>query len=326
MKIRILSVLLLFSIILTGCSNIENKKNSTETNTSTQVSETSNDEKDLQKLTFSSMKGPTGISLAPLKEKDNYEIQIKGSIEDQMASIQKSEADIFLIPSNLYAKIQNSKGDLKIISPNIGMPLTLIGSKNINSIEDFKGTTISLTGKGAIPEAILRKGLESYGISEDDVNINFIQDPAEAVPLLLKDENSFALLPQPFATALLLKNENLIEAVDIVNLWDKMELPKIITSVIVTKEEVYKEKEEAIQEFLKDYNQGIEELLKDPDKYANTIEEMNIVKAPIAKKSIPNLDFLKYEDDSYKKDLEKFFQVILELNPELIGGKIPIME
>ncbi|WP_300408548.1 ABC transporter substrate-binding protein [Lagierella sp.] len=326
MKIRILSVLLLLSITLTGCGNGKNNNSSSVTENSINTENSTGDEKGSQKLTISSMKGPTGMSLAYLKNLDKYEIKIQDSIEEQMSSIQKSDSDIFLVPSNLFAKLQNNKGDLKVISPNIGMPLTLIGSKKIDSVKDMKGSTISLTGKGAIPEAILRKILERSEMTEDDININFIQDPTQAVPQLLKDENSFALLPEPFVTAVLTKNDKLQRSLDIKKLWEEMSLPPVITSVIVVKDLTYSEKTEAIYEFLQVYNKGIDNILKDPNNFANIIEEMGIVKAPIAEKSITNIDFLKYEKDEFTDDLSQFLEVILDLNPELIGGKIPVME
>lgn len=324
MKNKLFSILLLLTLILTSCASKAPIKNETDSivETNATVEEVSNE------LTISSMKGPTGMSLAPLKE-EGYNISIKGSIEEQMTAMQKDEADIFLIPSNLYAKLQNKDGNLKLLSANVGMALSLVGQHEINSIEELSGKTIALTGKGAVPEVIIKNLLASYGIL-DEVNLNFVKDPTEAVPILLKNENSVALLPEPFATAILIKNENLVKAIDLRESWEEKELPNIITSVIVAKTDVYENKKDEMDAFVKDYQNKIVELVNSPLSstnlnYGKTIEELGIVKAPIAIKAIPSIEFLG-DVNNYKDDLKAFLENILDLNPELIGGKLPNME
>ncbi|WP_237036537.1 ABC transporter substrate-binding protein [Mediannikoviicoccus vaginalis] len=325
MKNKLFSILLLLTLILTSCAS-KAPINETETNSVAETNATV--EEVSSELTISSMKGPTGMSLAPLKE-EGYNISIKGSIEEQMAAIQKDEADVFLIPSNLYAKLQNKSGNLKLLAPNVGMALSLVGQHEINSVEELKGKTIALTGQGAMPEVILRTLLKSFNM-EDEVNLNFVKDPTEAVPMLIKDENSFALLPEPFATAVLSKNENLLKVIDLKEIWKEKELPNIITSVIVAKSDVYESKKDDIDAFVTDYQNKIVDFVNSPlsstnVNYGKAIEELDIIKAPIAIKSIPSIEFLG-DVNNYKEDLKAFLEYVLELNPELIGGKVPDME
>ena len=319
MKNKLFSILLLLTLILTSCASKAPNKDETDS-----VAQTENTTEEISiNLSISSMKGPTGMSLAPLKE-EGYNISIMGSIEEQMAVIQKDEADVFLIPSNLYAKLQNKAGNLKLLAPNVGMALSLVGQHEINSVEELKGKTIALTGQGAIPEVILKALLKSFNI-EDEVNLNFVKDPTEAVPMLMKDENSLALLPEPFATAVLVKNENLVKAIDLKESWKEKELPNIITSVIVAKSHVYESKKDEIDAFVTDYQNKVLDLINNPQNYGDTIEGLDIIKAPIAIKSIPSIEFLG-DVNNYKEDLKAFLENVLELNPELVGGKVPDME
>lgn len=319
MKNKLFSILLLLTLILTSCASKAPNKDETDS-----VAQTENTTEEISiNLSISSMKGPTGMSLAPLKE-EGYNISIMGSIEEQMAAIQKDESDVFLIPSNLYAKLQNKAGNLKLLAPNVGMALSLVGQHEINSVEELKGKTIALTGQGAIPEVILKALLKSFNI-EDEVNLNFVKDPTEAVPMLMKDENSLALLPEPFATAVLTKNENLLKVIDLKESWKEKELPNIITSVIVAKSHVYESKKDEIDAFVTDYQNKVLDLINNPQNYGDTIEGLDIIKAPIAIKAIPSIEFLG-DVNNYKEDLKAFLDNVLELNPELIGGKVPDME
>lgn len=319
MKNKLFSILLLLTLILTSCASKAPNKDETD---SVAQTESTTEEVSIN-LSISSMKGPTGMSLAPLKE-EGYNISIMGSIEEQMAAIQKDEADVFLIPSNLYAKLQNKAGNLKLLAPNVGMALSLVGQHEINSVEELNGKTIALTGQGAIPEVILKALLKSFNI-EDEVNLNFVKDPTEAVPMLMKDENSLALLPEPFATAVLTKNENLLKVIDLKESWKEKELPNIITSVIVAKSHVYESKKDEIDAFVTDYQNKVLELTNNPQYYGDTIEGLDIIKAPIAIKAIPSIEFLG-DVNNYKEDLKAFLENVLELNPELVGGKVPDME
>ena len=66
------------------------------------------------------------------------------------------------------------------------------------------------SGKGATPEYALNSVLKSNGLDpEKDVTIEYKSEHAEVVAALAEDQTAVGLLPQPFVTTALMKNENL---------------------------------------------------------------------------------------------------------------------
>ena len=269
------------------------------------------------------MQGPTAMSLAGFYENTDYQLNITSSIEDQLAALKKGEGDIYLIPSNLFAKLKNTGMDLKVLSSNTGNVLSLIGFSYLDSLTHLKGKTLALSGRGAVPEIIFNKILKSSGLSPEDLNIIYLDSPTEAGPIIKQNKDAFLLLPQPFASALMQKVEGLTIARDIEIFWAEKNLPEIVTSVIVCTEDKYAEKTDQIEKFIDVYQDKIENIKADPDFYAEIIGKMDIVPEKIAADALKSIKFSAHRDQELKDLLDNFFQMILEENPDLIGGKIP---
>ncbi len=83
-------------------------------------------------------------------------------------------------------------------------------------MEDLKGKTIYASGKGATPEYALNSVLKANGIDpEKDVTVEFKSEHAEVVSALVQDQTAVGLLPQPFVTTALMKNDKLKVALDL---------------------------------------------------------------------------------------------------------------
>lgn len=272
------------------------------------------------------MKGPTAMSMAPMVNFLGTNLVITGSIEEQIAALKKDEGDIYLIPSNLFAKLKNSGMNLEVLYGNAGNVLNLVGKNEIKDISELKGKTIALTGRGAVPEMILNKLLETANLTQADINPVFLNEPTEAAPIIKKNADALLLLPEPFATAIAGKVEGLKPVIDINKVWKDADLPQVITSVIVAKANVYKEKSQDIIKFLNFYTKGIDSLRQAPATYSKVIESMGIVPQKVAENSLPKIEFVNLTGKALHDELDKFFSALMDTNPELIGGKLPQYE
>lgn len=280
----------------------------------------------IKSLKVLAIKGPTAMSLAPLKDVLGENLIISASIQEQIAALKKNQGDIYIIPSNLYAKLRNSGENIKALSSNAGLVVDLLGMNELKSVEELKGKTLAIMGRGAIPEIILRKLLEVNGLTIKDINLIYLGSPEEAAPILKKNKEAYVLVPQPFATVLPAKIKGLKSALDIDKEWKDKKLPEIITALVVVKEPVYKEKQDAIDAFVKAYKDGVDKLLAGPKDYSKTIEEIMGLKAPIAEKALGKIKYIDLQGKDLTKALDDFFSILLENNAELIGGKLPIHE
>lgn len=277
-------------------------------------------------LKVDTIKGPTAISVSPIMENLGTNLTIHSSIEEIIAALKKGESDLYFIPSNLYAKLRNSGMKLKLVYSNAGNVLSFLGKDELKSVQDLKGKTVALTGRGAIPEIVLNKLLEANGLKIEDINPVFLASPTEAPAAFKKDPNTILLLPQPFATAIKGKIEVLKNVLDLNKEWQDKELPQIITSVIVSPQDKYEEKRDDIIKFTYLYANNVSKLKSTPEAFAGNVEKLGIVPAKIAEKAIPHIEFVSLTGKALTDKLTEFFNELLKTNPELIGGKIPDYE
>lgn len=82
----------------------------------------------------------------------------------------KGELDIALLPANMAAILyQKTEGQITVLNLNtLGVLYGVSGDAEITSLEDLKGRTVYLTGKGATPEASLRYLLSEAGLTEQE--------------------------------------------------------------------------------------------------------------------------------------------------------------
>lgn len=312
-------------------NDIKEDENTEAKNTDEKSDESSDNQKageslEIGGLKVYTMKGPTAMSMAPMAPYLGTNLVITGSIEEQIAALKKDEGDVYLIPSNLFAKLKNSGMELELLYGNAGNVLSLVGKNEISDISELKGKTVALTGRGAVPEMILNKLLETANLTQDDINPIFLNEPTEAAPIIKKNEDTFLLLPEPFASAIAEKVDGLKPAIDINEVWNKSELPQVITSVIVVKADVYENKKQEIIKFLNLYTKGVDSLKQAPSAYSKLIESMGVVPQKVAENSVPKIEFVNLTGKALRDELDNFFTALMDTNPELIGGKLPQYE
>ena len=191
------------------------------------------DEKSEEKtvIRVASLKGPTAMGLVKLMEdasvepetlKNNYEFTIESAPDMIVPLLAKNDVDIASIPANLASILYNNTGKVRVIAVNTLGVLYLVGDKSlsINSVEDLRNKTIYSAGKGSTPQYALEAILKGYNLVDGkDCYIEWKSEHSECVASIKNDKDALALLPQPFATAALMQNDNLSLCADLNELW-----------------------------------------------------------------------------------------------------------
>ena len=176
------------------------------------------------------LKGPTTMGLVKLmddaengKAQNDYEFTMVTAADELTALVAGNKVDIALLPANVAGVLYNkTKGGISVIDVNTLGVLYLVSSDtSVTSIDQLKGKTIYLTGKGTTPEYSLRYLMSAAGLTEDDVTLEFKSEPAEVASVLAEDPSRIGLLPQPFVTSALAQNESLSVILDLTKAWDE---------------------------------------------------------------------------------------------------------
>jgi NitT/TauT family transport system substrate-binding protein len=283
-----------------------------------------------------SLKGPTSIGLLSLMDSadkgetvNDYEFQMATAADEILPLMIKGDLDIALIPANvaslLYAK---TEGGISVIDINtLGVLYMVSGDTSIESVQDLKGKTIYLTGKGTTPDYSLQYILSENGMSTADCTLEYKSEATEVAAVLAENPDAVGLLPQPFVTAACAQNEALSVILDMNEEWSKVqgeEGSSMVTGVTVVRNAFLEENPEAVETFLTEHAKSADAAVSDTETVAALAVEAEIIaKEPIALKAIPKCNIVCITGDEMKQALSGYLEVLYGFDASSVGGALP---
>ena len=152
-------------------------------------------------IRIGALKGPTTIGLLRLMEeaeagntKDEYTFTMAVGADELTPLLAKGELDIALLPANVAAVLyQKTEGGICVIDINtLGVLYMVSGSEAIASIQDLRGQTICLTGRGTTPDYVLQYLLEKNGIALEEVTLDYRSEATEVAAVLAENPEAAA--------------------------------------------------------------------------------------------------------------------------------------
>ena len=272
------------------------------------------------------LKGPTAMGMAQLLDEDGYDFTIAASPDEIVPMVVQDKLDIAAVPANLAATLyQKTDKDVSVLAVNtLGVLYLVENGDSVKSVEDLKGKTIYASGKGATPEYALNSVLKANGIDpEKDVTVEFKSEHAEVVSALVQDQTAVGLLPQPFVTTALMKNDKLKVALDLNKLWeDSMDDgSKLVTGVVIANNEFVQDHADKVNDFMDAYKASVDFVNSDTEAAAQIIGDHDIIAKEVAQKAIPDCSIVFIEGDEMKTMLSGYLATLDDQNPEIIGGQ-----
>lgn len=282
---------------------------------------------------IASMKGPTTMGMVKLMDNsDNgvsegsYNVTIYGTADEIVPLIVSGEADIANVPCNLASVLyKKTEGQISIINVNtLGVLYVVETGETISSVEDLKGKTIYSTGKGTTPEYVLNHILKQNGIDpEKDVTVEFKSEATEVAAMLENAENAVAVLPQPYVTVAMSKNDKIRIALDLTEEWEKTEGSPLVTGVTIVQNSFLNSNPKTVEKFLEDYAASVEYVNTDNDGAAALVGKYDIVAEGVAKKALPYCNIVSLTGEDMKESVEKYLTVLFNSDPKSVGGQLP---
>ena len=310
-------------------SSSKTESSSTESSSSAESSSTT-ETKLPEAIKVAALKGPTAMGMVELMDEDEknnlpYEFTIASAADELSPLIAQGKVDIACVPANLGAVLyKKTEGKIQALAVNtLGVLYLCENGDTVKSIADLKGKTIYSAGKGATPEYALNFILKSNGL-ENDVNIEWKSEHAECLAALLANENSVAMLPQPFVTTAQLKNEGVRVAIDLNDAWNDLGLSSsLLTGIVVVRKEFAENYPDAVKDFINRYSASVKFVNENIDEAAELVGKYDIVPATVAKKAIPNCHIVCITGDEMKSKLSGYLQVLFDQLPASVGGAMP---
>lgn len=314
-------------------------KSSDEAESSQETADQSTDSSrnsDNTSVRVGSLKGPTSMGLAQLMDsakkgetENDYTFTMVGKADELVGSVANGDLDIVLVPANvasiLYTKTQ---GNVNVIDINtLGVLYVVASDDSISSMEDLKGKTLYMTGKGTTPEYVMNYLLSENGLTDGDVTMEFKSEAAEVASALKEDPSAVGVLPQPFATAACIQNEALKPVLDLTEQWNllnKENGSQLVTGVTIVRSDFLKEHEDAVKLFIEDHKVSAAYTREHLDEAAEMVAALGIVeKAPVAKKAMPACNIVCITGDEMKSALSGYLSVLEAADAKSVGGQLP---
>ena len=262
---------------------------------------------------------------------NDYNFEVGGVDYTALASkLNTGDYDIIHCPSNVGAILYNNK-DLKeevevIDISNLGLLYILTTDDSVKSMDDLKGRTVYSIGEGGPPEYTFGYLLDQEGLS-NDVNFSFRSTPFEVLNLLQDEENSIALLPQPFVEVAKLLVPDLKVPIDITEEWDNLKLEsgaESVTTITIVRKKFLEEHEQAVVEYLNLLKKSVAYSLSHVDEAAEWTDTYETFLNPeVAADAIPYVNMCAITGQEMKEKLEGFLKIMYDYNPDAVGGSMP---
>lgn len=287
-------------------------------------------------INIGSLKGPTSMGLVHLMDKakkgeetDSYSFKMTAAADELLPELISGDLDIALIPANVASILYNkTEGGISVIDINtLGVLYMVSEDASINSMEDLKGKTVYLTGKGTTPDYVLQYLLAENGISTDDLVLEYKSEATEVAATLAEKAGSVGLLPQPFVTAACIQNENLSIVLDMTEEWEKLQGEggsRLVTGVTVVRNGFLEENPEAVKRFMAEHKESAAYANENTKDAAELVAEQGIVeKAPVAVRAMPYCNIVYIDDEEMEQALSGYLEVLYDMDAAFVGGNLP---
>lgn len=287
-------------------------------------------------IDFAVISGPTGVGAAKLltqiekgQTQQTYNYSIAASNDEITPALINGSLDIAAVATNLAATLNaKTEGGVQVLCVNtLGVLYILEKGDSVHSMADLEGKTLYAPAntKGANPEHILTHLLDENGVDIADVNIEWLT-PQEITVKMTTEDAGICMLPVPAATAVLLKDAGVREAISLSEAWEQAEGSPLPMGCIVARTEFVENDPEAVERFLSEYEQSLAFVSDEANRTeaAEQVAAYGITpNAAIAAKAIPQCNLTFVTGNEMKDMLQDYYQILFQTSSASIGGGMP---
>lgn len=285
---------------------------------------------------FMVLSGPTGVGAAKLmadnetaaeEDKVIASATVVADNQEVNDSLISGSADIAAIATNVAATLSaKTDGAIQVLAVNtLGVLYILEKGDSVNSMADLAGKTVYATGQGANPEYVLNYLLTQNGVDPADVDIQWMT-AQEVSAKMTSSEQAICMLPVPAATALMIQDSSVRQAVSLSDEWDALGQGSLAMGCVVARTEYVEENPQAVENFLTAYEASIN-YMKDEanaDQASQLVAQYEITpNAKVAAAAIPQCNLTYLAGQEMRSTLEQYYQVLFQADPAAIGGSMP---
>lgn len=236
------------------------------------------------------------------------------------------EVDIAALPINTAAILYNKGVPVQIASVIGWGVMYLIGDVKVKDWADLKGQTVLAPAKGAVPDLLFRYLLIKNGLNpEQDLTIQYVGSPVELAQLTAGGAASLAVLPEPWVTQVIEKNQKVQVLLDFQQEWQRIEKQgqTYPQTCIVVNQKFAAANREFVRLYMKELEDAMEWLNRNPEP-AGVLGEKHVqISANAVRNGLVRCNLRFANAIQARPEIDRFLLRLSELAPNAIGGKLP---
>ncbi len=241
-------------------------------------------------------------------------------------------SDVTAVPTYVGANLANKGVDVKMAAVVVWGLLHVVGPDGEEaSWESMRGRTVMVPFRDDMPDLVFRRLAEANGLEPGrDFEIEYYAQPPEVVGRLVNGAGRWAVLPEHVATVALQgarKNgHRLTRILDLQEEWASatgVEAPRVPQAGVVVPGELARTRPDVVAAVLDALERSVALVnAAGPDTVARLAEASGLP-APVVEDVIPRLNLEVVPAGEARGELERFYEELAELNPGIIGGRLP---
>jgi NitT/TauT family transport system substrate-binding protein len=244
-----------------------------------------------------------------------------------VARLTAKEADFAVVPVNLAAQLHQRKMPYKLVSVVTWGNLYIAATENLEGWEALKGEDIYLMGKGLVPDIVFRTLLKENGLDPDnDVNLIYLSGATELAPNFISGKAKISMLPEPVLSTVKMKKDDTYVLLDLQEEWSKVfgTTGGYPQAGIFVKEDLINNYPSFVKQYIQVLEDGMKWINENPAEAGVYAEELELGQtAVVVEKSMPGNNIRHSLVAGVRKELDQFFKILYDFNPETVGGVLP---
>ena len=298
--------------------------------------------KKLQKITiagpFASVSHPIlrmieSGALADVAEK--IEFRLWKNPDELRAMTIRGSVDFVALPTNTAAILNNKGVDIRLLNVSVWGILGMISREDdLKTLADFKGKKIAVPFRADMPDIVFKQLLKRQGLDpKKDFELVYVASPIDAMQMLIMRRIDHSLLAEPAISVALRKTKSfpismvapdLYRSVDLQDEWARVfktngDLPEAGIAVMGSMKD-----EHVIARFNEEYNKALKWYKTHPKEAGKLVaDKIDLLTEEGVSDSIEHVRLRNVSAKDAKKDLEFFFNILMQEDPKSVGKKLP---
>lgn len=251
--------------------------------------------------------------------------------DEMRAGLTSGTMPLVIMPTQVAANLYNRGLGVRLLNVMTnGLLFVISPNPALTSVTALKGMRLSVPFQNDTPEFVTKALLARHGlVAGRDLQVDTTGTPIEAIQLVLTGRMDAALVPEPAATAAIVRaaaaGRMIHRVMDVQEEWAKITggpavLPQAglgVTGAFLAKS---REAVEALRTTLVEVTGKV---LANPSAAAADASEALDLPRPVLQLSIPHSRLVARNASEARADLDRMFRLLGESNPALLGGGMP---